>query len=518
MNEASEGPDQKADSLEQGWLNRVVALDEKLQSAPAAELVAVEMELQPVQQLLVRLHEIHIPSIQTTPRQTTPIGRASSLPERIGRYQIQRLVGVGGCAVVYLANDPYLNRNVALKIPLPPGLLNSESRQRFIQEAQLVAQLDHPHIVSAYEAGEDGPIPFIAYAFCSGPNLSTWIKNSGPMPPEMAAQLLMKLADAVHYSHQRKILHRDIKPANVLLFPTEVPVKDAFPYVPRLSDFGLAKLMEEAICDTASSVLLGTPLYIAPEQLNSNKNAATPTCDVYGLGAVLYETLAGSPPFQGETVIQVFDDVRNGTWVRLRTAAPQVPRDLAMICEKALSLFPEDRYQSANELRDDLNRFLTGERIQARSVGAVTIATRVIESPVRIRDAAAFTIIMNAILVLWILFWLVAIIFDLEIAMSLKMMELLPYSIPIIAVHAGLVVSGIGIAYKKIWGVAIATTLAFLLTLFVFVTLMGWIVPPYPEVYSTNTIKDIVFVLLQLIFGIQTILCISAWRAIVKNS
>ena len=216
---------------------------------------------------------------------------------------------MGGHGVVLLAFDPVLKRQVAIKIPRPEATVSSALRRRFVREARAAARLTHPNLVSVYEVGEVGRLGYIASAYCAGPSLATWLHERGqPLGSRDAARLLEQLADAVHYAHSQGVVHRDIKPSNVLLEPLaenkDVPLDaddETLPFVPKLVDFGMAKLEGLAGSDTVSGVAIGTPGYMAPEQVEGRVADIDARTDVYGLGTVLYETLTGMRPFAGES-------------------------------------------------------------------------------------------------------------------------------------------------------------------------------------------------------------------------
>ncbi|WP_437229069.1 serine/threonine-protein kinase [Planctomicrobium sp. SH661] len=490
------------------WIDRMVRLDESVRSGSLRGQTSADHEQREAERLMLNLQAMHAPS------QTPSDPQATMLPGRIGRYEVQRMLGAGGFAVVYLARDPRLLRDVAVKIPLPSRLINLDTRQRFIQEAQLAAQLDHPHIVPAFEAGEEGPVPFIAYAYCSGPTLAAWIQDHGPMPPEDAARLISRLADAVAYSHERGILHRDLKPANVLLFPSTRVNESRFPFTPKLSDFGLAKLMESAAADTCSSMILGSPLYMAPEQVESMRNVSLPLADVYGLGGILYELLTGRPAIQGETVILALESIRAGKIEKLRKVDPRIPHDLAMICEKSLATTPEDRYQSAAELRDDLFRFLKGERISARPVSAGVLAVRSLQSPSRIREASRLVMTNSIALIFWTGFWPVGSWFGLPLPNWMPSDDLISYTAPLIAQALLTIWLGERISKHKEWAAAIVTIAGMVLCFYVTLILGEWIPPPYPRIYANQGTRDIVYLLLFSLFAMQTMWGGCAWLAI----
>jgi len=304
----------------------------------------------------------------------------SDAPERVGRFEIERILGVGGFGTVYLARDPVLHRLIALKVPHPHVAARQGQESRLLREARAAAKLDHPHIVPVHEMVIGSGRDHIAQAYCPGPTLAEWLKaRTSPVPPRLAASLIACLADAIQYSHDKGVLHRDVKPGNIILSPcsSDAPIApDALPFHPRLTDFGLAKLLED---DPASvSLALGTPAYMAPEQAGPAPRDVGPACDIHALGAVLYELLVGRPPYVGDTAVEVLDAVRHRQPLPPRRLRPIVPRDLETICLKCLEKGPARRYAAARELADDLRRFLDGLAPRARRPGAAAIAWRAV--------------------------------------------------------------------------------------------------------------------------------------------
>jgi serine/threonine protein kinase/WD40 repeat protein len=302
------------------------------------------------------------------PRSTHSV--KSSMPESLGRFELLRILGQGGFGVVYLAHDPRLGRLVALKVPRLHTLGSPDLYQRFLREARAAAALDHPNILPILETGEVGPVCYIVSAYCEGADLAQWIKTQAPVAPNLAARIVHTLADATHYSHSRGILHRDLKPSNVLLAAQNATgrvLADDLPFVLRLTDFGLARLTEESLGETGSAVL-GTPMYMAPEQAAGQSGDISAATDVYALGAILYELLTSRAPFQGAGVLDVLNQIQLVEPVAPSRLVGSIPRDLETICLKCLRKDPRARYASAGELRDDLQRFLRCEPIRAKSV------------------------------------------------------------------------------------------------------------------------------------------------------
>jgi len=304
-------------------------------------------------------------------------GVAATEPRTFGRFQIVRELRRGGFGVVFLAHDPVLRRDVALKVPRPDALLTPDLRRRFLREAQAAARLTHPNLVAVHEVGEVGPICFIAAAYCDGPTLDAWLQERAePAPPRLAAHIVAALADAVHYAHTQGVLHRDLKPSNVLLESSSPaaarPADDEPPFIPKLTDFGLAKLAE---CDaeetqTRRGTRLGTPGYMAPEQADGRLNEVGPRTDVYSLGALLYELLTAQPVFRGSTDLDTLHRVLVDEPIPPRRLQPDLPRDLEAICLMCLEKQPGRRYETSAALASDLRRFLAGEATEARPLSA----------------------------------------------------------------------------------------------------------------------------------------------------
>ena len=292
--------------------------------------------------------------------------RSAGPPDRIGRYDILRLIGRGGMGVVYEGYDRRLRRPVAIKmIRDAAGPDAATLLARFQTEAEAVAQLHHPNIVQIFEVGADAGRPFVALEFLAGGSLLERSRNA-PQPPRAAAEVVRAVAAGVHHAHRNGVVQRDLKPSNILFDGGGTP---------KVTDFGAARL-DGAVELAGGSPLtrvgevVGTPQYMAPEQARGGPGTATPAVDVYSLGAVLYHLLAGRPPFAG---VDPFDTLRLVTStdpVSLRHLRPDLPRDLATVCLKCLDKNPSKRYPTAEALADDLGRFLAGEPVRAKPATA----------------------------------------------------------------------------------------------------------------------------------------------------
>jgi WD40 repeat protein len=285
-----------------------------------------------------------------------PAEPSRRMPASLGRYRIIRELGHGGYGIVFLAFDPALNRDVALKVPRLEVFFTAELRRRFLLEAEAAAGLDHPNIVPIHEVSEHEGQLYFSMKLIQGKSLAEQLPRFQNDPRAVAA-LVASVARAVHHAHQRGVLHRDLKPANILVDGDDQP---------HVTDFGLAKRLEKDGGMTQTGEILGTPSYMAPEQ--AARGAVTVATDVYGLGAILYALLTGRPPFTG-TTLEILDQVRRSETMAPRRLNPRVPRDLETICLKCLDKDPGKRYVSATALSEDLQRYLKHEPIAARPAG-----------------------------------------------------------------------------------------------------------------------------------------------------
>jgi WD40 repeat protein/serine/threonine protein kinase len=331
---------------------------------------------------------------------------------RFGRFEIRQTLGQGGFGVVFLAWDPALRRQVALKVPQPEALVAPEARKRFLREAHAAATLDHPNIVPVYESGSVGSVAYIASAYCPGLTLAEWLaRRSQPVPPREAAGLIATLAQAVAHAHERGVLHRDLKPSNVLLQGPGAPdpsSEEALPLAdlqPRITDFSLAWLADGEGPKTRSGIPIGSPPYMAPEQAEGRLQAIGPRTDVYGLGCILYEVLIGRAPFSGASQLETLRQVLTDEPIPPRRHRKEIPIPLEAIVLKCLEKDAARRYAGARELADDLARFRAGEPTKARPPGSWEIIRR----RARRHSAALLVLAMGLVLLATLLssgFWI----------------------------------------------------------------------------------------------------------------
>ncbi len=286
-----------------------------------------------------------------------PANQAPAIPKQLGRFAILGMLGQGAFGVVYRARDTQLDREVALKVA-KPNALNTEDRvKRFLREAKAAANLRHPNIVPVFDSGWDGRHHYIASAFIAGEPLSSAIESPTGrkgISPRRAAEIVRKIADALHYAHGRGVIHRDVKPGNVMLDETDEPL---------LLDFGLAARLEGDEKLTQEAVVMGTPAYMAPEQTTGQ---ATASSDQYSLGCTLFELLTAQTPYSGPPEIQILQHQIQEP-PSPRAINRSIPRDLNTIVLKTLAKDPAKRYATTGDLAQDLQRFLAGEPIKAKA-------------------------------------------------------------------------------------------------------------------------------------------------------
>ncbi len=309
----------------------------------------------------------------TTAGRDASTGEAAPAPRDFGDYELVDEIGRGGMGVVYRARQKSLNRTVALKMILRGDLASAADLARFRAEAESAAKVLHPNIVPVYEVGDVAGRPYFSMKLIEGTTLARRLAD-GPLPSQLAAEMLVPVCRAIADAHRQGVLHRDLKPSNILID------REGRTFV---TDFGLAKRINTADGDasfsgslTQSGAIIGTPGYMAPEQAAGQRGEVSPATDVYSLGAILYAMLTGRPPFQAPSALDTVMMVLEQDPLPLRMLNPKAHPDLEMIALKCLQKPADLRYADADALADDLQAFLANEPIAARSSQFTQIITR----------------------------------------------------------------------------------------------------------------------------------------------
>lgn len=272
-----------------------------------------------------------------------------------GRYRLVNELGVGGMGKVYRAYDTKLDRHVALKLIMG---LNEKTIARFMQEATATAGMNHPNIVRLYDIGQEGGDYYFTMDLIEGGSLADMLLKKRKISPKQAAEFMAQAAGGVHYAHTQGVIHRDLKPSNILIDREGRPI---------IVDFGIAKLTKSGARLTKTGTFMGTATYMSPEQANNASRGVDERSDVYSLGAILYEMLAGSPPFPGDNNAEVLRQLFTKVPPKPSQFNTRLPKELDNICLKALEKEKKHRYRSAREFQADLENFVAGRPIAATS-------------------------------------------------------------------------------------------------------------------------------------------------------
>ncbi|AGA30823.1 serine/threonine-protein kinase [Singulisphaera acidiphila] len=311
-----------------------------------------------------------------------PVFDRGRIGSRLGDYELLDEIARGGMGVIYRARQRSLNRLVALKTIDAGAWASTKNLRRFQIEAEALALLDHPQIVPIYDVGECDGTCYFSMRLLEGGSLANHLGRYAA-DPRAAAVLMVQIARAVHHAHQRGVLHRDLKPSNILLDSEGRP---------QIADFGLAKRFGVEADLTISGMVIGTPAYMAPEQAEGHRAEVSVASDVYGLGAIFYALFTGKPPIEGQSLSEILLRLREQLPVSPRNLNRRVDRALEAICLKCLEKEPRRRYDTAEAFAKDLDRYLTGQPIQARHHGLFQAVLFRARSPQQIRLAGLFAV------------------------------------------------------------------------------------------------------------------------------
>jgi eukaryotic-like serine/threonine-protein kinase len=430
------------EDISEELIDQLVKLDTReidLLADPAASTLSdkiLEEDLTNAANCLNLIHRVrsHSPFCISDLGSEVPIASWSEgpkeLPSQIGTFKILRRLGDGGFGVVFLAWDPRLEREVAIKLPRVETLISAKTRERFLRELKTAGRFNHPNIATVYEAGALGPVLYIVSQYYPGGSVDDLIAGqSSPNPqtltPQQAAHIVANISDAAHHAHEQGILHRDIKPSNILL---DAPEGDATKLLEdpaelgrrtRLVDFGLAKDLESQATPTRTGIILGTPAYTAPELL-SPKATPSRASDVYSLGATLFHLITGSPPLKRETSFETLVANQREEPPAPSRVKPGIPKDLDAICLKCLEKEPHRRYATAAELASDLRAFLEGGHVKARRASRMERAFRWYRRNTLVAALIMSTATLFIIFAAWLLYTAQLIRMQNEISRSLQ--------------------------------------------------------------------------------------------------
>ncbi|MEZ6127964.1 MAG: protein kinase [Planctomycetaceae bacterium] len=282
-------------------------------------------------------------------------------PERIDRFEVRELLGRGQFGTVWLAWDPKLKREVAIKVAGQRILDNHDLRKRFQREAELAARLNHPGLVRVFEVGDVDGTPFYVMPVAEGVTLRTWLNNrTAPVPLDDAIQIVIDIAEAMQHGHDLGIIHRDLKPANIMIRPA--PAGENGKWRICVLDFGLAAMADPTLRETEGPTLLGTPMYMSPEQAEGRRDEIGPASDLFTLGSLLYELLTGRAAFQADQLPQMAELFTACSPIPPSRLRPECGPELDAVCRMCLQREPNDRYASMSDVADDLSRIRNGEK------------------------------------------------------------------------------------------------------------------------------------------------------------
>ena len=320
----------------------------------------------------------------------------SSAKKSFGRYRLIERLGAGGFGIVFRAHDPVMQRDVAIKLPRTSLMSDHSDQSRFEREVAALARLNHPNIVSAYNAEQiDGYFSLVS-EFLNGGNLEDWLSNRDALPSvKTSVAIALQVCRALEHAHDLGVVHCDIKPSNILIENKG----DAQPQI-KLTDFGLARMLKDSSPSTSTGLAIGTLQYMSPEQLTRSNDVDAIT-DIYSIGVVLYRLLAGEHPFDSENEIELISQIIERQPEALQSSRFKVPPDLAAIVSKCLMKRPMDRYQSVAELANDLKNFSEGHPVSAKPLGVVGQVSHWLNSRQRIREAGIYSMTLSSVLTMW---------------------------------------------------------------------------------------------------------------------
>ncbi|MBU0754206.1 MAG: serine/threonine protein kinase, partial [Planctomycetes bacterium] len=302
----------------------------------------------------------------------------------LGHYRIVEEICRGSMGVVFEGYHRLTDQRVAIKV-LPPHISGKDKViRRFLREAESVAKLNHPHIVKIYDIGHKDSLYYYAMERVIGEPLDNLLKEAKHLSFKRIARLMVQACDAIHFAHQQHIIHRDIKPGNLIVAEGDKVI---------ITDFGLAR-QEKAATLTESGALVGTPIYMSPEQVVAKRGGVDKRTDIYSLGVTLYQLLAGRPPFRAESTQKILNQILDEDPAPPRRTTMRIPRALRVICMKAIEKNPDARFQSAAEMAEEFRRYLSGASIKSRPASLFNRAVRRIKRHKVISFLATLSIIL----------------------------------------------------------------------------------------------------------------------------